>query len=292
MAYVALCAIVGATYRAVLFPAPRDVVEPSLSSAKLLRIPTERGEVVALHAPAKPGEPTVVFFHGNGEDLADVVLLGRELGDLGLGFCAIEYPGYGLVRHQTASEGALYEAAEVGLAELERLGVSRGSVVLVGQSLGSGVATELASRGHGAALVLLAPFTSIPAMARRFAPILPVDLLVRDKFDNLGKAPRVAQPSLVVHGDRDEVVPFAMGRALSEVLPAAELHVVEGAGHNDLYVRDRGLVERIARFARASSRGRAKLDAPASGGARLDAPDASPAEATKGLRTPSRHGVS
>lgn len=262
MAYVALSAIVGASYRALLFPAPRAVIEPALSGAELLRISSEHGELVALHASAKPGEPTIVFFHGNGEDLADTVMLGRELFDAGVGFCAVEYPGYGLARSQKASEPALYAAAEVALAELERRGVRAESVVLVGQSLGSGVATELAARGHGAGLVLIAPFTSIPAVARRFAPFLPLDLLLRDRFDNLAKAPRIVVPTLVVHGDRDEVVPFEMGRALSEHLPSAELHVVEGAGHNDLYVKDPGLVRKLSSFARASVAERAKLDPP------------------------------
>lgn len=294
MVYVALSAIVAATYRAVLFPAPRSVIEPSLSGAELLRIPSEHGEVVALHACAKPGEPTIVFFHGNGEDLADTVLLGRELSDAGLGFCAVEYPGYGLTRDRQASEAALYAAGASALAELERRGVPADSVVLVGQSLGSGVATELASRGHGAGLVLIAPFTSIPAVARRFAPFLPIDLLIRDRFDNLAKASRVAQPALVVHGDRDEVVPFDMGRALSELLPNAELYVVEGAGHNDLYVKDPGLVRRLASFARASIAERAKLGPPAARRARehAGANEASQgAGAPKTPGAPSRHGV-
>lgn len=291
MAYVALSAIVGASYRALLFPAPRAVIEPALSGAELLRIPSERGEVVALHASAKPGEPTIVFFHGNGEDLADTVMLGRELYDAGVGFCAVEYPGYGLSRAQKASEPALYEAAEVALAELERRGVRAESLVLVGQSLGSGVATELAARGHGAALVLIAPFTSIPAVARRFAPFLPLDLLLRDRFDNLAKAQRIVVPTLVVHGDHDEVVPFEMGRALSEHLPSAELHVVEGAGHNDLYTKDAGLVARLLRFARASVAERAKLDAPHAREPAGPNETAQHVGSTKSSGASSRHGM-
>jgi uncharacterized protein len=294
VAYVALSALVGMTYRAVLFPAPRSVIEPMLSGAELLRLPSEHGEVVALYASAKPGEPTLVFFHGNGEDLADTVMLGREVHDAGLGFCAVEYPGYGLAREQKASEAGLYAAAEVALAELERRGVAAESLVLVGQSLGSGVATELASRGHGAGLVLIAPFTSIPAVARRFAPFLPIDLLLRDRFDNEAKAQRVVVPALVVHGDRDQVVPFAMGRKLSELFPSAELHVVEGAGHNDLHVKDPGLVRKLVSFARASIAERAKLGAPA---ARRAREHAGANEATQEVGAaeapgaPSRHGV-
>ena len=71
-----------------------------------------------------------------------------------------------------------------------------------------------------------------------------------------------------IYGDRDEVVPFDMGRTLSELLPNAELHVVEGAGHNDLFLKDPRLVSRLASFARASMAERAKLDAPAARRAR------------------------
>jgi pimeloyl-ACP methyl ester carboxylesterase len=293
VAYVALYAIVGASYRALLFPAPRTVIEPALSGAELFRIPAEHGEVVALHASARAGEPTIVYFHGNGEDLADTVMLGRELHDAGVGFCAVEYPGYGLARGQEPSEATLYVAAESVLAELERRGVPADSLVLVGQSLGSGVATELAARGHGAGLALLAPFTSIPAVARRFAPFLPIDLLIRDRFDNLAKAPRVTLPTLVVHGDRDELVPFDMGRALSELFPNAELYTIEGAGHSDLYVKDPGLVRRLTSFARASIAERAKLDAPSARRAReLAAANEATQQvgAPKAPSEPSRHG--
>jgi uncharacterized protein len=222
------------------------------------------------------------------------VLLGRELYDAGVGFCAVEYPGYGLASAQKASEDALYAAGEVALVELARRGVPPESLVLVGQSLGSGVATELSVRGHGTALVLIAPFTSIPAVARRYAPFLPIDLLLRDRFDNLAKAPRVAVPALVVHGDGDGVVPFDMGRTLSELLPRGELHVVEGAGHNDLHVKDPGLVRRLASFARASLAERAKLDTPDARRARqhAEANEATnEAGAAKTPRAPSRRGM-
>src|SRR5258708_30716220 len=85
------------------------------------------------------------------------------------------------------------------------------SIVLWGMSLGTGVAVEMATRGRGAALVLVAPFTSIPDAAARIAPILPVGLLIGDRFDNLSKAPRLNIPTVVVRGTADDVAPFAIG---------------------------------------------------------------------------------
>ena len=80
-------------------------------------------------------------------------------------------------------------------------------------------------------------FTSVPAVASRLVPVLPMAWLLGDRFDNLAKAPDISVPTLVVHGDRDGVVPYAMGVALAERIRGAELLTVPGAGHNDLLER-------------------------------------------------------
>ena len=77
------------------------------------------------------------------------------------------------------------------------------------------MAVEMASRGHGRAMILLAPFTSIPAVVHRFTRVLPTSLLVGDRYDSLSKAGRVKIPTVIVHGTDDELVPYAMGVALS-----------------------------------------------------------------------------
>ena len=89
-------------------------------------------------------------------------------------------------------------------AELASRGVGPSRVALLGESLGTGVSTEMAVRGRGASLVLVTPYSSIVAMGVHFAPWLPVTLLLRERFDTLGKAPRIAGPVLVVHGTDDE----------------------------------------------------------------------------------------
>jgi len=105
--------------------------------------------------------------------------------------------------------------------------------------LGTGVAVEMAARGRGTSLVLLTPYTSITDAAARFAFGLPVGLLMSERFDSLSKAARVALPTLVVHGTRDAVVPYAMGVKLAKALPNARLITVEGCGHNDLFLGER-----------------------------------------------------
>jgi fermentation-respiration switch protein FrsA (DUF1100 family) len=110
--------------------------------------------------------------------------------------------------------------------------------VLWGTSLGTGVAAEMARRGRGARLVLEAPYTSIPGLVADVAPFVPADLLVLDRFDTLSKSSEIRIPTLVLHGDADEVVPFWMGRRLADAIPGARLVRVPGAHHGDLFARD------------------------------------------------------
>lgn len=241
--------------RKLLYPRPAPTHEPSWAGATVLRIPcAAMGEVVALLRPApSPQAPMVVHFHGNAEQLADLVPLGRLLARQGLGFLAVEYPGYGLAPGEP-SEAAFYAAGECALAHLEgALGVERARIVLCGQSLGSGVAVELARRGRGARLLLVSAYTSMVDMAARTMPWLPTSWILADRFESLGKAAQVQQPALLLHGELDTLIPLEMSRTLAAALPHAEVWTVAGAGHNDLW--DTGgapLLERVGAFCRGS----------------------------------------
>jgi pimeloyl-ACP methyl ester carboxylesterase len=179
--------------------------------------------------------------------------LSTSLRARGLGFFAPEYPGYGLSGTESVSERAIYEDAEAALVHLcgvER--VTREQIVLQGQSLGTGVAIEMAIRGHGSRLVLISAYTSMPDMARRLVPFLPAGLVVRDRFDSAAKASRVTLPALVIHGKDDELIPASMGEALARLLPNAELEVLPGVHHNDVWSAAPSLPARIAAFAGAT----------------------------------------
>lgn len=237
LAVVYLCALVMLTslQRKLLFPAPPYEPVPAGRGALIdVRSPAR---FVAHHAPARGGA-TVVYFHGNGDQLAGAVSLGELFTAEGHGFYAVEYPGYGPFREGAPSEDAILAAAEASLVHLrDALHVPTARTVLIGQSLGSGVATEMARRGFGAKLVLLSPFLSIPDVAARHFPWLPVRALLRDRFDSASRAPSVAQPTLVLHGTADDLIPMSQGEALARRFPRGRFVAVRGAGHNDLWGR-------------------------------------------------------
>ncbi|WP_224368000.1 alpha/beta hydrolase [Hyalangium versicolor] len=251
LGYVGLMGLMFSVQRSMLFPAPRSPSQEAPPPGPgFRRLSPPGGPVVdVLHLAAEPGHPTIVFFHGNGEQISYLAELGSDLHSRGLGFLAVEYPGYG-TNPGTPSEQGLYQAAEVAIAELRAQGVTRESTVLGSVSLGGGVAVEMAKRGHGARMVLLAPFTSVADMGNLVVPFLPTRLLVRDPFDNASKAPGIDIPVLIFHGDQDEVIPVRMGQKMGQLFPHGRAEVVPGAHHNDLWGwKYPAIIERVAAFA-------------------------------------------
>lgn len=185
----------------------------------------------------QPGRSVVVFFHGNATQIGDLAWLADTLTNDGTGILLVEYPGYG-VAAGSPSEPSLYKSAARALDELQRRGVDKAHTVLVGQSLGTAVAVEMATRGYGSRLLLISPFTSITDIVDGLVPFGLGGVFVTDKFDTLSKARKLALETVIAHGDVDAIVPFEMGRELAERIPGARLEVFEGGGHNDIFARD------------------------------------------------------
>lgn len=237
--YSLFCVAGCLSYRTFLYPAPSDTRFTPPPEARLLTLRAEDGVVTmaAQLPPPVPDARTIVVFHGNGETMENRLPLAQALHSRGFGVVLAEYRGYGLARASgRPDEAGLYRDAAAVLDELGRQGMGRDKVVLLGISLGTGVAVEMAVRDRAAALVLVSPYTSITAMAARLLPLLPTRWLCPDKYDTLSKAPRVEVPTLVIHGDHDEVVPFAMGQQVAAAIRGAQLKVVPGGHHNDLFL--------------------------------------------------------
>ena len=182
--------------------------------------------------------PVILMFHGNAGTIADRLENAELMIDhLEASVYLLEYPGYGDSQGRP-SEESLFAAGEAALAEaVERAG-SR-PLVLFGRSLGGAVAVHLAAGepedGRIDALIVESSFTSLAELGRALgfpvaAPLLPY------RFDSLGAMARVEVPTLILHGDRDEIVPFSMGERLFEATTGSRsktFHRIAGAGHND-----------------------------------------------------------
>ncbi len=227
--------------RRVLFPVEEVRAERGLSGFVAHRLRASDGvEVRALELRGPEGGPVVVHFHNNREVAEQSETVGQELAARGVGVLLVEYRGYGPLRDGSSpSEQGLYADAEAALDLLTARGVGPDKIVLWGTSLGTGVAAEMARRGRGGRLVLITPYTSIPDLVTDVIPLLPAGVLIADHFDTLSKAPGITIPTVVVHGDADEIVPFRMGQRLVAALPSARLLRVAGGHHGDLWQRAR-----------------------------------------------------
>jgi uncharacterized protein len=244
--------------RLIYFP-DREVPSPrtlGLSSVVEAEFAAEDG--VALRgwfAPAwdPPRRLAVLVAHGNGGSVADRAPLLRALPRLGLDVLVFDYRGYGKSADVAPTEDGLYRDGRAALAWLrQRTGLPTQRLVLYGESLGTGVAVELAHEllpDSPAALVLQSPFTSLPDAAATHYPFLPVRLLLRDRYDNLAKLPALRAPLLVLHGTRDAIVPVAEGRALCAAASGPKRFVeVPKRDHNDLWADERARTEDIRSF--------------------------------------------
>ena len=184
--------------------------------------------------PASPGAGAVLVAHGKGGNVSHRGRLAANLHRvLGAGVLLIEYPGFGK-SEGTPSESGCYAAGDAGYRWLtDEAKVPPGRVLLLGESLGGGVAVDLATRHDHRALVLLCSFTSLPAAAKNRYPWLPTHTMMRARFDNLAKIGQCHRPVFLIHGTADDVVPFAQAeQLLSAANEPKELCRLEGVGHN------------------------------------------------------------
>ncbi len=255
--YAAICALVFFTQRRLQYLPTRERPElPHAAPFDQIREVTLRTadglELGAWHWPARdPGAPngdiTLVAFHGNGGHRGHRLGILRALNATGAGVLMPDYRGYG-ENAGAPTERGLYLDGEAAVAWARR--EVGGRLVLLGQSLGGGVATELAARHEPDGLILINAAASLLDIARGAYPWLPVGLLMRDRFEAEARIPAVGCPLLAIHAARDTIVPIELGRRLFEAARGPkEFWEVRDAGHNDLLeVAGAEYVRRIRAF--------------------------------------------
>ena len=158
---------------------------------------------------------TLVFFHGNAGDLSNRIYKLNELDKLNINILLISWRGFS-GNEGYPTEKNLYEDAEAAIKWLNKKKVSNSQIILYGESLGTGVAVEIASKNNFNSIILESPFTSIENSAKIYYPYLPVSFLLKDRYDSISKIKKINSPILIMHGRKDDIVPFFMGKKLFE----------------------------------------------------------------------------
>lgn len=254
LAYLGLVGALSAFGRSFIYHPDPAVIErrpDDPAAIEDIRIATPDGETLrAWWMPPAPGKPVIVYFDGNAGRLHLQGYRFAEVEKRGYGMLAPAYRGY------SGSTGRPSEAAFHADARLVHDWVRSRSpghaIIAHGFSLGTGVAVRLAAQRPVRALVLEAPYTAIVDVAADAAPALPMRLIMKDRYLSRDWIGRVSAPVLVVHGDADQVIPFAHGERLFAKARKPKTFVrMPGGGHSDLVAR--GLYGHVWRF----------LDAPA-----------------------------
>ena len=156
---------------------------------------------------------TLVFFHGNAGNLFNTVHKLNELNKLDINILIISWRGFS-GNPGKPTEKNLYIDAKLSIRWLNKLGVSNDKIILYGESLGTGVAVELGQKNTFNSIILESPFTSIAKAAKIYYPYLPINLLLKDRYDSIDKINKITKPVLIMHGMKDDIVPYKMGAEL------------------------------------------------------------------------------
>lgn len=225
--YAGLCLAMYVFQRSLIyFPQPRAVTAPEST----LNLPVDGADVVVTVRP-RGGARAIVYFGGNGEDVS------QNLGSFASAFpdqalYLMHYRSYG------GSTGLPTERANVadGLVLFDKVRALHADVTIIGRSLGSGVAVQLASQVAASRLVLITPYDSVVEIGAQMYPLLPIRWLALDTYDSGAFAARIRIPTTIIRAEHDNVIPRASTeKLLSRFNPGiATLTVIEGVGHNDL----------------------------------------------------------
>ena len=208
----------------------------ALPGVEEIQLKTPDGEtIIGWHGKAEPGRPTLLYFHGQGGTLLARAARFKRFMAQGWGVYMITWRGYG---GSTGSPSETHNVADAALAydALRQSGVAAKDIVVYGESLGTGVAVQLATAKPAAGLILDAPYTSTVDVAAARYPFFPVRLAMRDTYQSSRFITDVRMPVLILHGERDTIIPVRYGQALfAAANEPKQLALFPMGHHTDLY---------------------------------------------------------
>ena len=220
------------------FPENKGLTPESVGvvGATIETLTTPDGEkIIVWYAPAAKGKPTILYFHGNAGEIGDRPMRFNYYHSRGFGVAYVSYRGYGGSTGFPTEQGLLTDA-NTAYDWLKAKGVAPQSIALLGESLGSGVAVQIAAKKQVGAVALNAPYTSTADVAARIYWWLPVRLLMKDQYESINFIASVKAPLLVVHGDQDVLIPLEFGQRLFSVAnEPKELEIIRGFGHEAMF---------------------------------------------------------
>ena len=220
---------------------PGTPQDQGLPDMKAIKVKTADGDMVAWFQPPRANNrKVIIFFAGNAETLAGQAYMSRDILSHGYGVYLCTYPGYGLNPGKPSEDG-LYETARSGIRWLQEQGYRQEDIIILGASLGAGVAVQMGLEFSPDIVVLVSSFTDIPEVLAYRQVELPKSMLEKERYDNLSKIKRVKARLLFVHGENDTLIPIANARKLYEAAnEPKEFMIVKGSDHNELYSHGAG----------------------------------------------------
>lgn len=243
LAYAAICVAMVVLQRSMIYLPAKGAHAPDafgLAGVEVEKLTTPDGETVETWRwKGTSDKPVIVFFHGNAGNLEHRHAIFRMFMDLGYGFVALDYRGYGNSTGSPSYGSIIGDARLVLDRTLAAADFSGRKVVLYGESLGTGVATEIAVGRDIAGVILQSPYTSIAAAAAERFPWLPVRFLLTERLSNITHVAAINAPLMILHGDRDELFPLQMAKEIfDKATGPRKLEILQRTGHNDIHPED------------------------------------------------------
>ena len=217
----------------------KTMVELNVSDMNEFFVEKENGSKIQFWQYDKHKDaPTILYYHGNSYNLGYRAPKFRELIDMGYNVIAPSYDGFGSSTGEPSYENII-NTAHLAVKQLQQQGKDLKNVIIVGESLGSGIGSTIAREYDFAALFLITPYTSISDRASEIYWYLPVEQAIKDNFSNIDNIADINMPVLLVHGTKDSIIPHSHSLKLVEVAKEPKkLIIYEGKGHSNLNNRE------------------------------------------------------
>ena len=186
-------------------------------SYKEVFIPSSNGNNLKgwFHIKNLDEKKTLIFFHGNAGDLTNRIYKLNLIKDFDINFLIVAYRGFSGNKGKPTEMG-LYQDAKSALNWLKNQKINDDQIIIYGESLGTAISIEVAQNREFAGIILESPFTSMVEAGKFYYPYLPVSLLLKDRYETIKKLENINSPILVMHGKKDKIVPFHMGKQVFE----------------------------------------------------------------------------